>query len=455
MKTEEDGMEKLVSMEKALDGVMEMHRLVLELKELESRQQKKIQDLEAKERRTRGFLDSIPLRVCIKDRNSLYVYCNEGYASDLKMASGEIVGKGDVDFFPIETAERYHQEDQRVLASGQTEETEEAYAPAGNAEMTVRRTSSPVRDERGDIVGIVTVLRDVSEQKKNEEELRRYRVHLEETVSERSAELQKAQERLRWEVARTAQVEEQLRKTAERYQALFEHTGLPMAVIGPDDTTLAESNLGFRALFGMAGEADGPRKLTDFVCEEDAERLTQEYWAWRGAGDPRSCRKEYVFNHGGQQRKIEVTWATVPENGKVFASFVDLTELREAQERLRRSEERHRALFENAPVPIGVVQDGAFKFMNAEAMKVLGCSGEEAGSRPACDFASPECREDLKNRFALVEEGPGPVVCSWSVARADGEPRSLESRMAKIQWEGRPAILMFMTDVTAARKSVD
>src|SRR5512136_1816720 len=105
MKNGEEGMEKLLNIEKALTGMMETHKLVVELKELESGQQKMIKTLKESERRYRTFLESIPLRFCVKDKGLLYLYCSEQYARDLKKRPEEIVGKGDGDFFPAEVAE--------------------------------------------------------------------------------------------------------------------------------------------------------------------------------------------------------------------------------------------------------------------------------------------------------------------------------------------------------------
>ena len=95
MKNGEEGMEKLLNIEKALNGMMETHKLVAELKELESQQQKRIETLEASEKRYRIFLECIPLRFCVKDTGLLYLYCNEQYARDLKIRPEEIAGKGD------------------------------------------------------------------------------------------------------------------------------------------------------------------------------------------------------------------------------------------------------------------------------------------------------------------------------------------------------------------------
>ena len=71
MENHEEGIEKLVTIEKTINGMIELHRLVVELKELESQHQKTIEALRASEKKYRTFLENIPLKLFIKDRNVL------------------------------------------------------------------------------------------------------------------------------------------------------------------------------------------------------------------------------------------------------------------------------------------------------------------------------------------------------------------------------------------------
>ncbi|MCU0576671.1 MAG: PAS domain S-box protein [Desulfobacterota bacterium] len=70
---------------------------------------------------------------------------------------------------------------------------------------------SAVRDHAGKIVGIHGVSRDITDRKRTEDELRRYRDHLEELVKERTAEIAQANEQLRQEVETRRETEAALR----------------------------------------------------------------------------------------------------------------------------------------------------------------------------------------------------------------------------------------------------
>ncbi len=84
----------------------------------------------------------------------------------------EIAGKSDADFYPEELAERYRADEQEILCSGRPLIDKEE--PSVDGEGNERRHSTtkvPVRDGNGQIVGLLGVSRDVTEQKEAEEEL--------------------------------------------------------------------------------------------------------------------------------------------------------------------------------------------------------------------------------------------------------------------------------------------
>ena len=72
-------------------------------------------------------------------------------------------------------------------------------------------TASPLVDKCGNIIGAIQSIRDISARKRSESELSQYRDHLEELVAERTAELAKANERLKLEVEERRRAKEALK----------------------------------------------------------------------------------------------------------------------------------------------------------------------------------------------------------------------------------------------------
>ena len=107
--------------------------------------------LRESEMRHRTLLENLPQKIFLKDRQSVYVSCNDNYARDHKMAPEEIAGRTDYDFYPKELAEKYRGDDKRLMAIGETEELEEQYVQDGR-ETWVHTIKTPVRDEQGAVV---------------------------------------------------------------------------------------------------------------------------------------------------------------------------------------------------------------------------------------------------------------------------------------------------------------
>ncbi len=120
------------------------------------------ESLRANENKYRTLLENLPQRVFYKDKELRYVSCNQNYAGDLSIASDEIAGKTDYDFYPRELAEKYRTDDRRVLESKQVEDFEEKYIVRGR-EMFIHTVKTPVKNAQGDVIGILGVYWDITE----------------------------------------------------------------------------------------------------------------------------------------------------------------------------------------------------------------------------------------------------------------------------------------------------
>ncbi|HEO69850.1 MAG TPA: PAS domain S-box protein [Candidatus Hydrogenedentes bacterium] len=135
--------------------------------------------LRASEERYRTLVDNLPQSIFQKDHNSVLVSCNASFAADLGMKPEDIIGKSDYDFFPEELAAKYRADDQRIMAGGVTEEIEERHVRLGE-EIYVQVVKTPLKDEVGNIRGLLGIFWDITERKKAEQALReseaRYRL---------------------------------------------------------------------------------------------------------------------------------------------------------------------------------------------------------------------------------------------------------------------------------------
>jgi len=115
------------------------------------------------------LLENIPQRVFYKDANSVFVTVNANLAHDFGLQPGDFVGHTDYDFFPTELAEKYRRDDRRIRESGVAEQVEEDYVFQGRR-LVVDTVKVPIRDDRGNVMGILGVSTDVTDRKRADEE---------------------------------------------------------------------------------------------------------------------------------------------------------------------------------------------------------------------------------------------------------------------------------------------
>jgi PAS domain S-box-containing protein len=134
-----------------------------------------------------SLVESLPQNVFRKDRAGRFTFANQRFAALLGRSVEEILGKTDFDFYPRELAEKYRQDDQRVLDTGATFETVEEHDPPGGPKLYVEVVKTPVHDARGEIIGTQAIFWDITTRKRAEEALHRseerYRRFFEEDLS--------------------------------------------------------------------------------------------------------------------------------------------------------------------------------------------------------------------------------------------------------------------------------
>src|SRR5579871_2187441 len=119
-----------------------------------------------------SLVESLPLNVFRKDPDGRFTYINTLFASTLGRPAAEIVGKTDADFFPAELAEKYRQDDLRVMRTREVfEDVEQHRTPDGRLHfMQVLKT--PVYDAQSNVIGTQGFFWDITARRQAEEALR-------------------------------------------------------------------------------------------------------------------------------------------------------------------------------------------------------------------------------------------------------------------------------------------
>jgi PAS domain S-box-containing protein len=151
-----------------INELTELKKRIAELEQSKTECNYAEEVLRNRKNKYKTLIENLPQKIFYKDKNSVYVSCNNNYARDLKIAPDEITGKTDCDFYPIELAEKYRADDKRIVESGSTETLEETYVQDGK-EVVVRTVKTPVKNDKGNIVGILGIFWDITERKRSEE----------------------------------------------------------------------------------------------------------------------------------------------------------------------------------------------------------------------------------------------------------------------------------------------
>ncbi len=117
-------------------------------------------------------LDQIPHAVYWKDRQSRYLGGNRIFAKVVGLASSRAVpGITDYDIMDPSDAEAVRREDEQVLRTGETLVTVEQSLRLNVGGTVIEKLKMPLQSERGEIIGILCVARDITDQRRAEDKL--------------------------------------------------------------------------------------------------------------------------------------------------------------------------------------------------------------------------------------------------------------------------------------------
>jgi len=146
-------------------------------------------------RRSKEFLNSIfntiPDPIFVSDRDHRWLVVNRAFSQFSGFSPQQLLGKTAREVFSPAQAEVFWKADARVFETGEAVESEEKFIDVDGQEYAIATKRSLHRDAAGNLF-LVGVIRDITERKRVEEDLRRTTVEL----SRSNAELQDSQHRL-------------------------------------------------------------------------------------------------------------------------------------------------------------------------------------------------------------------------------------------------------------------
>jgi diguanylate cyclase (GGDEF)-like protein/PAS domain S-box-containing protein len=240
----------------------------------------------------------------------------------------------------------------------------------------------------------VVMLADITERKRAEEALQRHREDLEELVTERTAALQAVNEQLQREITERKQMEEELRESEEKYRSLVESSEDSIYLIDSTCHYLFVNSKYLSRLGEQSSHVIG-KGYSEFHSAEASKDFSQRVKTVLKAGTAQSY--EYWSQRDNRYFIRTLSPITSPDSGEINAITViskDITERKQAEERLRESEERFRAIFEAAQDLI-FIKDRDLKFtaVNPAMERYFGVSASEMVGKTTVSLFGKEVSE--------------------------------------------------------------
>jgi PAS domain S-box-containing protein len=201
--------------------------------------------------------------------------------------------------------------------------------------------------------------------------------------------------------------------------------------------------------------------LADLIVNDDFKDFQKLYNKKRAARSkiiPLAWQAiDFFESLGGKSRHLFFIAAPIIDsNGKIIGAIEtlqDITEQIQTKENLRASETQYRVLTEQIADGVVLIQDGKIRFANNAFAKIFGYNASEdiMGNDPVHLISDP-CKKNFKEMGKAFEEGRfSEKMLQLQCFKKDGSKFWIEAHNSVIKWEGKPALLTTVRDITTTK----
>jgi len=176
------------------------------IKELE----KEAVDYKRSKEELQTILNVVPVIIFQKDRDGKTIRTNHAFDTMIGLSKEEIIGKTTDELFP-EHGKDMIKDDQEVMELGKPKLDIIEHYDSPEGTRWARTGKAPLKDKKGNVVGLIGYAADITAQKQAEEALKKAHDELERRVQERTAKLAQANKELQAEIAERKRAEQALK----------------------------------------------------------------------------------------------------------------------------------------------------------------------------------------------------------------------------------------------------
>ncbi len=256
--------------------------------------------------------------------------------------------------------------------------------------------------------------------------------------------------------------DEELRQTKQRLQHIL--TSNPAVIYscnptGDCATTFISNNVQAELGYDAQDFINNRHFWIDHIHPDDVQFVKAEFAKLVDQG---SHVLEYRFQHkDGTYRwmrdDLRLLFGEQSNAVEVVGSWTDITDMKQTEEALRKSEQQFRDLIENSPVCIAISQDDRVVYENPELKKIYSLSSAD-NLLKVVDYVNPDDIEKVKQAYARMVSNETDMVdidfrFHPPTSNGDkGELRWFQCRATRFLYQGRKALLLNAVDITEAKQ---
>ncbi len=255
-----------------------------------------------------------------------------------------------------------------------------------------------------------------------------------------------------------AELEHQIEQLGTRFESIFQNS--PSAIFLKDlYGRFLLVNRRFSEWYGIA-ERDAIGRLThDLFSKEMADAYMAHDREVIETRSVVSQEREIRLDDGGRRPVVATKFPIYDSAGElvgVGTIVADITERKEIEEALRRSNEQYLLLTDLSPDAVFVHVDGKIVFANPAMARLLGVpSANRLIGMEALNVTHPEHHEDIrKKRDTIRDSGRPAEQVRLRYQSFSGAAVEVESTASPTKWDGRDAYLVVARDLTE-RKAME
>ncbi|URA09121.1 PAS domain S-box protein [Thermospira aquatica] len=268
------------------------------------------------------------------------------------------------------------------------------------------------------------------------------------------------------DISERKRMEEALIESRNRYQAivdqsfdgiaLFSSTGSilqwnkKMAEITGFGLSEVEGKFIWEIMIQLAPPEIRSSELYHQLKDGFLELSTGKRTEWEG-----KPREQRIVRRDNSAREVQTLSFRVKSGQNVMICTImrDITETKEAEKKQKESEDRFRLLAEASSLGILMYQDDQWIYVNPAAAHISGYTREEILQMRPWDIVCPEDQEMIKSWVMRREHGfSTPVSYEARILHRDGSVRWVLVSGVGVFYEGRPAGLISVVDITERKK---